>query len=169
MGKNWMLIALGALVAGCGDEAPPAAEKPAAAAALAPGEYEVTSRVSDLKSTDGSKPRTKLVAGAEATRKVCVGADAALPPDLFQEEGDTCEVKNSYVRNGKLNVQLACTRDGVPGQLVPAADGSFTADRFDAKVRTMTYFQGDGDYSMTRKLDGKRIGDCPAEKTPAAG
>ena len=40
------------------------------------------------------------------------------------------------------------------------ADGSFKADRFEAKLSTATYFTGSGDYAMTRTFTGKRVGSC---------
>jgi len=46
------------------------------------------------------------------------------------------------------------------------ASGSFTdAESFDAKTDTSTSFTGGGDYSMTRQLSAKRVGQCAAKQS----
>jgi hypothetical protein len=40
------------------------------------------------------------------------------------------------------------------------ANGTFKADSFDVEVLSNSFFSGSGDYSMTRTLTGKRVGDC---------
>ena len=58
---------------------------------------------------------------------------------------------------------MSCTREGLAGSVMPAMNGSFSADGFEGEVTTLTYFVENGDYRLTRKLTAKRIGDCPAE------
>ena len=44
-----------------------------------------------------------------------------------------------------------------------------TQTTFEVVVITGTYFAGSGDYALTQKMTGKRIGDCPPEgAAPAA-
>ena len=149
-----------AMLAGCGSEEPaPAA--PAKAQALTPGEYEISSEVTKLASADKSTPATSLKMGDKSVTRACVAADGTLDPTMFVEAGDTCTVQNSYVKSGRLSIQYQCNRSG-KGSLYPAADGDFTADGFEAIVTAATTFPGDGDYTLTRKLSAKRVGDCPA-------
>ena len=157
-------------LAGCGGEkkeAPVAAEAPAK---LSAGLYEVSAEVTQLASTDNSTPATKLEQGDKQIVKACVAADGAPDPALLGEAGDKCEIKNSYIRYGRMSAQMSCSRDGHSGYVMPAMMGSYSAEGFEGEINTLTYFVADGDYRMTRKISAKRVGDCPAEgagKAPA--
>ena len=162
-----MIIGLAAagLLAACSGDTAQEAKKETKAAALQPGEYEVTDKVDEVRSTDNTTPATtlKVAAAGEAspTKRICVGADGALDPKIFAEGGDQCTPTGSYMRGGRLSFQVNCTRAG-KGGLSQLVDGKFTADSFEANVTSATYFSGPGDYSLTRTLTGKRVGDCPA-------
>lgn len=164
------LAAAGLLAACSGDTAQEPKEE-TRADALKPGEYEVTDKVDELRSTDNSTPATATRAAAPGeaapTARICVGADGALDPKIFAEAGDTCTETGSYMRGGRLSFQFNCTRPG-KGGISQLVDGKFTADSFEASVTSSTYFSGPGDYSLTRTLTGKRVGDCPAAPPPAA-
>ncbi|HVL79628.1 MAG TPA: DUF3617 family protein [Sphingomicrobium sp.] len=157
--------AVAALLAACNGE--PGQEKKAAdkASALQAGEYEIGQTIAEVSSTDGTTPATKLQAGAAVegeARRICVGEDGVLSAMAFAEGNDECESENSYMRAGKLSMQLRCRRPGTEGPVMQAADGRFTADSFEADVTTTTYFIGTGDYRMRRQVTGQRVGDCPA-------
>ena len=163
------VIAAAIVLAACGGEKPaPVAE---AAESLTPGLYEVTSEVTALSSTDKTTPFTKLKQGDKTALKACVAADGKPAPVLFAEaEADKCEIKNSYIRNGRLSAQMSCKREGKRGEVMPAMMGSFTADSFEGEITALSYFVEDGDYRMTRKVSAKRVGDCPAAGAePAKG
>ena len=49
-----------------------------------------------------------------------------------------------------------------PGQVALHIDGKYDEQTFEVVAITGTYFTGSGDYALTQKLTGKRIGDCPA-------
>ena len=131
------LIGAAMMLAACGGEKP-APAKEEAADALKPGLYELTSEVTGLSSTDNTTPATKA------------------------KEGDKCEIKNSYIRYGRLSAQMSCKREGRRGEVMPAMMGSFKADSFEGEITSLSYFIEDGDYRMTRKVTAKRVGDCPA-------
>ena len=155
-------------VAACGSEAPkPAAvEKPKSPVA---GEYEVVSEVTMLASADKSTPATKLKKGVKQTIRACIAADGTPDPKMFVEAGDKCSVNNSYGRSGRLSIQYTCNRAG-KGDINLNADGNFTADSFKVIVTAGSSFPGDGDYTLTRMLNAKRLGDCPSGGArPAAG
>jgi hypothetical protein len=154
-------IAAVMMLAACGGEEPaPVAET--APAKLAAGLYELTSEVTMLESTDKAAPATKLAKGAKSVIKACVTPEGVPDPALLGEEGDKCEIKNSYIRNGRMSAQMSCTRDGKSGPVMPAMMGSFKGDTFEGDIDTLTYFVDTGDYRMTRKISAKRVGDCPA-------
>ncbi len=172
------LVCAGSLalaLAACGGErkdeaAAAAAAATAVPATLAGGLYEVSAEVTQLASTDNSTPATKLKQGETQVIKACVSADGKPEPALLGEAGDKCEIKNSYIRNGRMSAQMSCTRDGQSGYVMPAMMGSYSADGFEGEIDTRTYFVAEGDYSLTRKVTAKRVGDCPAEgaaKAPA--
>ena len=157
--------AVAVFLGGCGSEAP--VENKASTtrvAALTPGEYELSWTVVDVKSTDQTTPATSLKAGAPATTsRTCIGPDNAIEPAAFAEGNDKCNANEQYIKNGRMSLQLKCTRSGKSGNAMQGIDGDFTADGFEATILGSTGFGGSGDYNMTRKVVGKRVGDCAAE------
>jgi hypothetical protein len=150
-------------IAACGGEKQENAVVEEVPATLAAGLYEVTSEVTALASTDNSTPAIKAKQGDKITAKACVAADGKPAPELLVDaEGDKCEIKNSYIRNGRMSAQMSCTRDGHLGYVMPAMMGKYSADGFEGEISTLTYFNEDGDYRLTRKVTAKRVGDCPA-------
>ena len=173
MGMSKFVCASGialALVA-CGGEKKEEAASAAVPAKLAAGLYEVSAEVTQLSSTDNTTPATKLKQGETHVVKACVTADGQPEPTLLsEEEGDKCEIKNSYIRNGRMSAQMSCTREDQPGYVMPAMVGSYSAEGFEGEINTLTYFVAEGDYRLTRKVTAKRLGECPAEgaaKAPA--
>ena len=157
------VIGLALALAACGGEAKKQDEATAEPPEkLAAGLYEVSAEVTALASTDKSTPATKLKQGDKQVIKACVAADGKPEPALLAEEGDKCEVKNSYIRYGRMSAQMSCTREGVQGLVMPAMMGSYGDGTFEGDINTLTYFSADGDYRMTRKVTAKRLGDCPA-------
>ena len=154
-------LAAAGLLAGCSGDTAPKPEEEVQAAALQPGEYAITAKIDGIHSTDKTTPAIKAKAGDPPTnRRACVAADG-IAAEAFADAGDKCTTSSSYLRNGRLSLQLSCSRPG-RGQVMQLADGNFKADSFEAKLTTATYFAGPGDYAMTRTLTGKRVGECPA-------
>jgi len=81
------------------------------------------------------------------------------------DDGDKCTIANPYVRNGRIGMDLTCTRKGQSGEVRQSVSGTFTADALDAEVSTTTYLSGTGDYAMTRTVTARRVGECPAAPT----
>jgi len=165
--KAMPVVGLALILAGCGGEKQ-AAPVEAAAPRLDAGLYELTAEVTQLDSTDKTTPATKLKLGEKEVIKACVLADGKPAPELLAEQGDKCEIKDSYIRNGRMSAEMSCTRNNPAGPVMPAMSGSFKADSFEGEITTMTYFYNSGDYRLTRKVSAKRIGDCPAEGTAKA-
>jgi hypothetical protein len=157
-----LILAAGAvLLAGCGGSGDEAA-KVETASSLKAGEYKLGWSELKLGLADkgGEEP-----AAAAFPASTCIAEGGRIEPAAFADKGDECHAVNSYVRNGIVNVQLSCTREGV-GKLSQIVSGSFTADAFEAKVETTTEFEDAVDYTMTGKVTGKRVGDCtPAQES----
>jgi len=159
--KAMPVLGLALFLAGCGG-AQKAAPVEEAAPKLDAGLYELTAEVTQLDSTDKTTPATKLKLGEKDVIKACVLADGKPVPELLAEKGDKCEIKDSYIRNGRMSAEMSCTRANPSGPVMPAMSGTFKADSFEGEITTMTYFNENGDYRLTRKVSAKRIGDCPA-------
>ena len=159
------VVVAGALVlAGCSAADTPAKTETKVAAKLGAGLYETSAEVTSLASTDKTTPATKLAMGSKTTAQACVGADGVPAPALFAEAGDQCTSQSSYIRNGRISVQLACTRPGHGGNVLVTMDGKFTADEFSGLVQSTTHFNSYGNFSLSRKLSARRVGACPAAK-----
>ncbi|MBA3666754.1 MAG: DUF3617 family protein [Sphingomonas sp.] len=156
-----LVMAAGAmLLAGCdATETHKAADE--MAVKLKGGLYEVSSDVTKLASADNAAPATKLKQGEKLVTRGCVTDDGKADVALFAEAGDQCTPQTSYIRNGRMSVQVACARAGHSGNILITVDGKFAAETFDGVAQTSTQFAGAGDYKLSRKLTAKRIGACP--------
>lgn len=152
-------------LAACSEEAPQ--QQAQEAAVLAPGLYEASWTVSELRSTDKTDPATKLTVGTTGTAKGCIKEGPAIDMALFAEGSDECTRTNSYIRRGRINIQMQCERPDEPGPVMQTVTGTSTADGFQTEISTSTYFTGFGDYSMIRNVTGRRLGECPAEEQAA--
>jgi hypothetical protein len=162
MRKLMIAASAAVLASGCSDGAPQqnnaAAEAPST---LAPGQYQASWTVTQLRSVDKTTPATNLKEKATGTSTACVGADGAIDPKLFAEDGDECKIGNSYMRNGRISMDVTCTRKGAPGEIRQSITGSYTAQGLEAEASTTTYLSGPGDYAMVRTFTAKRAGECP--------
>ena len=164
MDHRQMMPALLLTLAACGPTAkPPAPDQPAKLAAFPNGEWEVSTTTETLKSADNFAPATKAKVGATTVAKVCAAPGPKPDPALFTQAGDQCTPTSNYAKDGRLNISYNCTRPG-NGLLTPTLDGNYDATTFEVAVATGTYFSGQGDYVLTQRIKGKRLGDC----TPGA-
>lgn len=171
MRKLGLTIVPALLLAACGGEAQRAGDEAAAEApvpaAFPVGEWEVTSVVERIGSTDGTTPATSAKQGDSATRKACAATAAELSK-LFAPEGADCTAMSDYARQGRINTAYKCDIPG--GVLTPTVNGRYTADTLEVVVDSASMLSGSGDYQMSAKVTGKRLGDCPAGgAAPAAG
>lgn len=163
-----IVCAFATLLAGCGQGAAVNNGSEQVPAAINPGEYEVTTIVESLRSTDQTTPATKAKADGKAiTHRACIASDGTVEPAMFSEAGDECRIDSAYARNGRLTLALSCSRPGAPGLVAQSVAGTFSADGFEATVETATYLTGAGDYAMRRKMVGKRVGECAAKEDKA--
>ena len=160
--RHMMLAALLTLT-GCSEAPAPVAEDKVPPATFPAGEWEVTTLTETLKSADKSTPATIHKAGATIVAKVCAAPGPKPDPALFIETGDKCSTTTAYARNGRVNLAYNCTRPG-RGMVMPTIDGKYDANTFEVATAVGSYFKADGDYIMTQRIKGKRLGDC----TPGA-
>ncbi|HEV2746872.1 MAG TPA: DUF3617 domain-containing protein [Allosphingosinicella sp.] len=139
--------------------------KAAAATQLEPGQWETVAEVTRFTQMDKGKPAINTPAGSKATATACVGeAEARKPaPVLFtaSEEG-SCEYRDFYMSNGRINGSLACKRPGLGGEVMTSVEGTFTADSFEGTSLVETYLYTDGDVKIAAKISGRRVGACAA-------
>jgi hypothetical protein len=152
------IAAAAAFLGGCGSSATQPAKADETAAALTPGAYELSWSDVELQPAAAGKSET---AAADLPKRACIADGGKIEPAAFVRTGNTCHAINSYVRNGIVNVQLSCTGDGA-GKLSTIANGTFTAEAFDANVDSSIAGE---DYKLTAKVSGKRIGECTAEQS----
>lgn len=160
MRGHWMVAAAALVAAGCSEDAPkPEAQE--APTTLAAGQYEASWTVDSLRSVDKSTPVTNLKEKAAGTALGCVGADGKFDLALFAEDGDECTATNSYMRGGRISIDVGCKREGDKGEVRQSINGTYDAQGFKAEVSTTTYLAAVGDYAMVRTFTGKRVGECP--------
>ena len=165
--RNPMMLALLLMLPGCGSEAPaPVAEDKGPPAIFPAGEYEVSALTETIKAADQSASATKHKVGATDVSKICSPPGSKPDPALFADKGDSCTATSDYAKGGRINMSYNCQRPG-HGLLTLTFDGKYDEKSFEVEVATGTYFSGQGDYVLTQRIKGKRIGDCaaPAKRT----
>jgi len=149
-------------LAACGGEAENNT-KAAAAQSIVPGQYEVTAEVAEFRQTDQGTPRINAPVGTRTTRSMCVPPGGAIVPDLFADEGMSCQVGSSdYVRNGTINLTLRCTRPGTEGNINYVLSGTFDSEGFQGDRELTSLFVGEGDVFIYSRVQGRRTGECAA-------
>src|SRR4029450_8204405 len=122
------------------------------------GLYELSAEVTQLNVTGKGTLGTKLKLGDKQVIKACVSSSGKPAPELLAEDGDKCQFKDSYIRNGRISAQLSCTRKGITGQIAPNIDGTFKADNFEGQIPTDTYLYNAANYHLVQKVMARRIG-----------
>lgn len=165
--RPYLIVTSAFALAACGQEAAAPPAKVAAPARLPAGQYEVTATVESLASTDKTPVPTFAKAGDTATAQGCVGEDGVPKAELLAAPGDACAVKEPYIRGGRMNLTLDCTRPG-QGKVMATVDGKYTAEGFTGTLIATTAFVGSGDYRLVEKLTARKVAD-QCTTVPAAG
>ncbi|HEY0147599.1 MAG TPA: DUF3617 family protein [Allosphingosinicella sp.] len=144
-----------------------------AAANMEAGQWTADFEVTAIRSTDKTTPALEAKVGDKETGGACIaaGSEATPPGELFAGPGYTCATQSSYVRNGRANVSLKCSRPGISGDIMHTLQASYTGTTFEGTVETITYLPGQGDFEMSRKISGRKTGASCAEraKPPIVG
>ena len=162
------------LLAACGGapEEKKAAEETQAAANMEAGQWETSFELTAIRSTDKTEPALKAAVGDKETGSACVpaGSEASPPGELFAGPDYTCTTQNSYVRNGRVNMSLKCSRPGISGDIMHTVQASSTGTTLEGTVDTISYLPGRGDFAMARKITGRKTGaECAAARPPIVG
>lgn len=139
-----------------------------AADTLQPGQWEISSEVSDFRSTDQATPALKASAGDKATAQACIeaGKEDEPPAEMFAGTGYECDYKDRYIRGGRINLSLECGREALEGQVMMSVQGTYKGDSFEGTSTATSFLPGDGDFVMNSKISGRRTG--PTCTAPAA-
>jgi Protein of unknown function (DUF3617) len=144
-------------------------EKTAEAAdAMQAGQWQISSEVSDFRSTDKATPALKAAAGDKSDAQACVeaGKEAEPPAQMFAGVGYECKYKDRYISGGRLNLSLECDREALEGKVMVSVQGTYKADSFEGTATATSFLPGDGDFVMNSKVSGRRTG--PTCAAPAA-
>lgn len=158
------LVTAGLMMTACGDggeSAAPVENKAEVADKIAPGEYEVKTKVTSLDVTEGNKADSQLAMDSETSNKVCVGEDGVIPAEAFAEPGDNCTAESPYAKRGKLRVTMRCIRPS-KGEVGLQVTGDVDGDGMTGEIDTSSYLVGSGDYRMKRSFTATPTGACGA-------
>jgi hypothetical protein len=159
-------------LAGCSDDGGAGkAVEAAAPAALPAGQWQASWQVTAMRSTDNNIPAVRAKVGDKEEGAGCVQPAATDRPDpaLFSGPGYQCMYQSSYIKDGMLTAALTCTRKGVTGKMGMNLQGSYTANSFEGVVDTTSFLPGPGDFAMSRKVSGRRVGPSCAPAPDAGG
>lgn len=134
------------------------------AATIAPGQWELASEVTAFTVVDQGTPQIDTPVGTRVTETVCV-AEGRPPTALFSGEDYRCRYDNYYVRNGRLNVTMQCTREGLSGGIPMAVDGRFEEETLEYTRDLNSVLAGGGDVRVSARVTGRHTGACPPESS----
>lgn len=145
---------------------------------ITPGLWTVTTTISDVRlpavgDTDpkmaGAMVRQML--GRTQTQTSCVTPEDARGPSSALIGGTThgaCSFETFSLLRGTLNAVMTCRRDGEPGQLVVATNGTYAGDKVDLesvmRVEETLDQPKDRALRFVAKVEGTRTGDCPTNR-----
>ncbi len=140
----------------------------AAAAAMQAGQWEISSEVSDFRSTDKATPALKAAAGDKASAQACIeaGKEDKPPAEMFAGVGYECEYKDRYISGNRINLSLECEREALEGKVMVSVQGTYKGDSLEGIATATSFLPGDGDFVMNSKISGRRTG--PTCAAPAA-
>jgi len=162
--RNLMILSA-CLLGACGGEGDGKKTAEAQAATVEAGQWETSFEVTAFRSTDKTPPAVKAAVGDKESGPTCIpaGGEASPPGELFAGPGYQCQTQSSYIRNGRINVSLKCSRSGINGDIMQTVQGSYTGTTFEGTVDTLSYLTGPGDFAMARKFSGRKTGgSCAA-------
>jgi hypothetical protein len=142
------------------------------AATMQAGQWEISSEVTEFRSTDKATPALKAAVGDKASTPACIeaGKEGKPPAAMFAGAGYECDYKDSYIRSGRITATLECERDALDGKIFMTIQGSYKGDSFEGTSNASSYLSGDGDFAMNSKISGRRTGPtCAAPAEDAKG
>ncbi len=149
-------LCLAAACSGGGEEKK--AEK--AADVMQAGQWEISSEVSDFRSTDKATPALKATAGDKSAAPACIeaGKEDEPPAEMFAGTGYECDYKDRYISGSRINLSLECEREALEGKVMVQVQGTYKADSFEGTSTATSFLPGDGDFLMNSRISGRRTG-----------
>jgi hypothetical protein len=132
------------------------------------GQWEISSEVTEFRSTDKATPALKAAAGDKATAPACIEAGKEDEPEagMFAGTGYECKYKDRYLRGGRINLSLECDREALEGKVMVQVQGTYTGESLEGTATATSFLPGDGDFVMNSKISGRRTGPtCAAPAT----
>ena len=154
------------ILAACSSESADQAkegESSAVAMKLNPGQWEMTSEVSNIAMAYKEVPVPDKAA-MTSTFSTCITEEQANRPPAEAFAGgkgseSSCKYDNFYMSRGRMNASMMCQ----PGNTAISIDGTYSADTLDMTMEVATHKGTADDMKMTTKLTGRRTGPCAPE------
>jgi hypothetical protein len=142
-----------------------------AADGLQAGQWEISSEVSDFRSTEKATPSLKAAAGDKSAAPACVeaGKEDKPPAAMFAGVGYECDYKDKYISGGRINLSLECEREALDGKIMVSVQGTYKGDSLEGVSTATSFLPGDGDFVMSSKITGRRTGPVCAAPAPEDG
>jgi hypothetical protein len=147
-----------ALSACSGGDGGDQAGEAAAPATLPAGQWQARWEVTAMRQTDHApKPAVAAKVGDQGNADLCVGKSEGEKPNpaLFGGPGYDCTYRSSYIKDGVMNADLACTRAGVHGAIAMSMHGTYDSKSYQGTIEADSYLPGPGDFAMTRRIGGR--------------
>jgi hypothetical protein len=160
-------LAMGALLAGCGrsDGQRAAGEGPAASAPVTPAAAEVATTANGApKRADGRWELANIGGGGTVigTQFLCVDAASEDKASVFDQiaRNVNCEKYQTTRTGAGWTFDFTCGPAGMTAKTTGEVSGDFRA------AYRVKLTESDGTAEMSRTIEAKRAGDCPAGMTP---
>ena len=132
--------------------------------AIEPGNWEATSRMTDIQLPPGMPPQAadmmrQIMGGEGRTAQNCVTQDDLdnSPQRVFEETNGECRYSEFEMSGGTIHAVAQCTSD--QGVMDMKMDGTYTNTTYDMTM-AMQGDMGMGPMTMTFDVTGRRLGEC---------
>ncbi len=140
--------------------------------AMQAGQWEISSEVTDFRSTDKATPALKAAAGDKSAAPACIeaGEEDKPPAAMFAGAGYECDYKDRYISGGRINLTLECEREALEGNVMVSVQGTYKGDSLEGTATATSFLPGEGDFVMNSRISGRRTGPtCAAPAADAKG
>lgn len=113
---------------------------------------------------EAAKKQMMAAMGNGITVKNCVTKEQSEKPgaEFFgSPNSSNCAINAMDVSGGQMSVKLTCKPDG-KAVIESSMDGTFADESYSMNIEQKTSGTPMGDLITAGKIDGKRLGDCPA-------
>ncbi len=145
---------------------------------ITPGQWTVTTKITDVR-LPGVEGADRQIAdammqqmkGRTQTQTSCVTPQQARGPSSALIGGTTngaCSFETFSLLRGTLNAVMTCRKEGAPGQMVVATNGTYAGDRVElesvTRIEETLNQPRDTTMRLVSRISGRRTGDCQEDK-----